>query len=236
MNAAHSASVAMEAIEKTKQGKGAARELRRNGMVPGVIYAAGHDSQSIAIRAKDLDAALRAGHFFTHNHELNLDGKTVKVLARDIQRDPVTDIPLHIDFIRYNPKSIVHVDVSVRVEGEAESPGLKTGGVLQLVETTLEVVCRADSIPQELVVSVASLDIGESVHMSQIALPEGAKWGVTDRDLTVVSVVSTRTSATAEDEAADAAAAEAAAAEGAEGVEGGEARAEGEAKDEGKGE
>lgn len=210
MNAAHSAAVAMQAVSKTKQGKGAARELRRNGMVPGVIYAAGHDSQSIAVNAKDLAAALRAGHFYTHNHELNLDGKPVKVLARDIQRDPVTDTPIHIDFIRYNPASTVHVNVTVKVVGEATSPGIKTGGVLQLIEGELEVVCRADSIPEELVADVGALDIGDSVHMSQIALPKGVKWGVTDRDLTVVSVVSTRTSATAEDEAADAAAAAAA--------------------------
>ena len=211
MNAANAAAVTMKAVVKTKQGKGAAREMRRNGMTPGVIYAAGHDSQAIAVNTRELDAALRAGHFFTHTHELDLDGKPTKVLARDIQRDPVTDKPLHIDFIRYNPKSMVNVNVSVRVEGEAESPGLKVGGVLQLVETTLEVVCRADSIPEELVVSVAGLDIGESVHMSGITLPEGAKWAISDRDLTVASVVSTRTSNTANDEAADAATAEGAA-------------------------
>lgn len=237
MNAASaSTQVVMNAVSKTKQGKGAARELRRNGMIPGVIYAKGHDSLAIAITKKDLDAALRAGHFFTHTHELSLDGKATKVLARDIQRDPVTDRPLHIDFIRYNPKSTVHVDVSVRVVGEDESVGLKQGGVLQLVETTLEVVCRADSIPEELVVSVAGLDIGDSVHMTSIPLPEGVKWGVTDRDLTVVSVVSTRTSATAEDEAADVAAHEAALAEGEAATEQkSEAEAEGEKdKEEGK--
>lgn len=207
----HAARVVMQAVAKTRSGKGAARDMRRNGMVPGVIYAAGHDSQAIAVNAKDLAAALRAGHFYTHNHELNLDGATVKVLARDIQRDPVSDRPIHIDFIRYNPASKVNVNVSVKVVGETESPGLKVGGVLQLIEAELEVVCRADSIPEEITVSVAGLDIGDSVHMNTIALPEGVKFAVTDRDLTVVSVVSTRTSSTAEDEAADAAAAAAAA-------------------------
>ncbi|RYG58825.1 MAG: 50S ribosomal protein L25, partial [Alphaproteobacteria bacterium] len=133
-------------------------------------------------------------------------------LARDIQRDPVTDLPLHVDFIPYNPKSIIHVNVSVRVEGEEQSPGIKIGGVLQLIESQIEVICRADSIPEEIVVSVAGLDIGESIHLSSITLPEGVKPAVTDRDLTIVSVVSTRTSNTAEDEAADAATAEAASA------------------------
>ncbi len=206
--------VVIAAVAKTSSGKGAARELRRNGFIPAVIYNKGADSQSIAINGKDLAASLRIGHFFTHNHELNLDGKTVKVLARDIQRDPVTDLPLHVDFIPYNPKSVIHVNVSVRVEGEEASPGIKIGGVLQLVESQIEVICRADSIPEEIVVSVAGLEIGESVHLSTVKLPEGVKPAVTDRDLTIVSVVSTRTSNTAADEAADTATAEAAAAEG----------------------
>ncbi len=206
--------VVIAAVAKPNSGKGAARELRRNGFIPAVIYNKGADSQSIAINGKDLAASLRIGHFFTHNHELNLDGKTVKVLARDIQRDPVTDLPLHVDFIPYNPKSVIHVNVSVRVEGEEASPGIKIGGVLQLVESQIEVICRADSIPEEIVVSVAGLEIGESVHLSTVKLPEGVKPAVTDRDLTIVSVVSTRTSNTAADEAADTATAEAAAAEG----------------------
>ena len=205
--------VVIAAVAKTNHGKGAARELRRNGFIPAVIYNVGQDSQSIAVKASDLAAALRKGHFFTHNHELNLDGKAVKVLARDIQRDVVTDVPMHVDFIPYNPKSIVHVNVAVRVEGEETSPGIKVGGVLQLIEAEIEVICRADSIPEEIVVSVAGLDIGESVHLSTVKLPEGVKAAVTDRDLTIVSVVSTRTSNTAEDEAADAATAAEAAAE-----------------------
>ncbi len=204
--------VVIAAVAKTNSGKGAARELRRNGFIPAVIYNKGADSQSIAINGKDLAAALRIGHFFTHNHELNLDGKAVKVLARDIQRDPVTDLPLHVDFIPYNPKSIIHVNVTVRVEGEDQSPGIKIGGVLQLIESQIEVICRADSIPEEIVISVAGLDIGESVHLSGIKLPEGVKPAVTDRDLTIASIVSTRTSNTAADEAADAATAETAAA------------------------
>lgn len=199
---AHASKVAMLAKTKDKQGKGAARELRRQGFIPGVIYAAGMDSQSIAVNMKDLAAALRAGHFFTHTQELNLDGKATKVLARDIQRDPVTDVPLHIDFIRYNPASKVHVNVTVKVTGAEQSPGIKAGGVIQMIESDLEVVCRADSIPEEIVVSIAALDIGESVHLSDIKLPEGVKSAVVDRDLTVVSVVSTRTSNMAEDTAA----------------------------------
>lgn len=205
--------VVITAVTKTVHGKGGSREMRRNGMIPAVIYNVGQDSQAIAIKASELAAALRAGHFFTHNHELSLDGKSIKVLARDIQRNVVTDVPMHVDFIPYNPKSVVHVNVAVRVEGSDVSPGIKVGGVLQLIEAEIEVICRADSIPEEIVVSVAALDIGESVHLSDVKLPEGVKAAVTDRDLTIVSVVSTRTSNTAEDEAADAAVAAEASAE-----------------------
>lgn len=197
----------MKAQTKARQGKGAAREMRRQGYVPGVIYAQGHDSQAVAVFGKDLAKALQMGHFFTTTQELELDGKPVKVLARDIQRHPLTDQPIHIDFIRYNPASKIHVEVTVNITGADKSPGIKEGGVLQLIETTIEVVCRADSIPADIEVSVAELGIGDAVHLSEVKLPEGVKAAVTDRDLTIVSVVSTRTSATAADEAADAAAA-----------------------------
>jgi large subunit ribosomal protein L25 len=207
--AAKSSGVVMTAQAKTRQGKGAARELRRQGFVPGVIYAAGEDSQSIAVNAKELAAALRAGHFYTHTQQLNLDGKATKVLARDIQRDPVSGVPLHIDFIRFNPASQVNVNVVVKVVGDELSPGIKAGGVIQMIESELEVVCRADAIPEEITVDISALDIGESVHLSEVTLPKGVKAAETVRDLTIVSVVSTRLSKA--DEAAEAAEAAAAA-------------------------
>ncbi|MBI1309107.1 MAG: 50S ribosomal protein L25/general stress protein Ctc [Proteobacteria bacterium] len=205
-------SFAMKAMNKTNHGKGAAREMRRQGFVPGVIYAKGHDSQEIGVNAKDLDKALRQGHFFTRTHELAMGDKGgLKVLARDIQRDPLTEQPIHIDFMKYDASSRIHVDVTVKIVGQENSPGIKEGGVLQLVETTIEVVCRADSIPEDITVDISALEIGDAVHLSEVVMPAGAKAAVTDRDLTIVSVVSTRTSSTAEDEAADAAAAAAAA-------------------------
>lgn len=192
----------MNAVEKATQGKGSARALRRQGMVPGIIYTQGAAGQSIAVNAMDLAKALRAGHFFTHTQELNLGGKTIKVLAREIQRHPVNEQPLHIDFMMFDPARKVHVNVQVNIVGADKSPGIKTGGVLQLIESTLEVVCRADSIPQEITVDISGLDIGDSIHLSEVKLPEGVKAAVTDRDLTVASVVSTRTSKMDEDDAA----------------------------------
>jgi large subunit ribosomal protein L25 len=185
----------MQAISKPNHGKGAARAIRRQGLVPGIIYAKGDAAgEGVAVNALDLAKALRIGHFFTHTQELNMGGKTIKVLARAVQRHPVTDAPIHIDFMHYDPARIVNVNVVIRVVGQEKSPGIKMGGVLQMIETSLEVTCRADAIPQELSVDVSGLGIGDSVHMSSIALPTGVKSAVTDRDLTIASVVSTRTS------------------------------------------
>jgi large subunit ribosomal protein L25 len=196
----------MQAISKPNHGKGAARAIRRQGLVPGIIYAKGDAAgEGVAVNALDLAKALRIGHFFTHTQELNMGGKTIKVLARAVQRHPVTDAPIHIDFMHYDPARIVNVNVVIRVVGQEKSPGIKMGGVLQMIETSLEVTCRADAIPQELSVDVSGLGIGDSVHMSSVALPQGVKNAVTDRDLTIASVVSTRTSKMEEEATATAA-------------------------------
>ncbi len=208
----------IQTIEKSRNGKGAAREMRRQGYVPAVIYTPGKQNENVTLGllVKDLNRALQVGHFFTQAQELKIADKVIKVLAREIQRHPVTDKPVHIDFMSYDAARQVNVNVTVKIVGETESPGLKEGGVLQLIEAQLEVVCRADSIPEQIEVSVAGLEIGDTVHLSSIKLPEGVRSAVTDRDLTIVSIISTRTSNTADDEAADAAAAAAAApAEGA---------------------
>lgn len=204
----HASHHVMNAIAKPAQGKGAARALRREGMIPGIIYGKGNEAgETIGVNSQDLAKALRVGHFFTHTQELNIAGKTVKVIARDIQRHPVTDTPIHIDFIRFDPSRIMSVNVTVNIVGADKSPGIKQGGVLQLVEAELEVVCRADSIPQEITVDISALEIGDSVHLSEVKLPEGVKSAVTDRDLTIASVVSTRTSKMEEEDAAAAGAA-----------------------------
>lgn len=213
----------IQAVLKVKQGKGSARALRNQDLIPAVIYGGeakdGKQAEAITlgINAKDLSKALQLGGFYTHKQEIVLEGKTLAVLAREIQRHPVTEKPLHIDFMAYNPARKVRVAVMVKITGEAECPGLKSGGVLQLVETTLEVVCRADSIPAEIEANVAGLNIGEAVHLSSLKLPEGVVAAERIRDLTIVTVISTRTAAMEEEEkkAAEEAAAAAAAAGGA---------------------
>lgn len=213
----------IQAVIKAKQGKGSARALRNQDLIPAVIYGGeikdGKTPAAITlgINAKDLSKALQLGGFYTHKQEIVLDGKTVAVLAREIQRHPVSDKPLHVDFMAYNPARKVRVAVAVKITGESECPGLKNGGVLQLVETTLDVVCRADSIPAEIEVSVAGLNIGDVAHLSDVKLPQGVLAAERVRDLTIVTVISTRTAAMEEEEkkATEAAAAAAAAAGGA---------------------
>ncbi|MFZ2619697.1 MAG: 50S ribosomal protein L25/general stress protein Ctc, partial [Alphaproteobacteria bacterium] len=186
--------VTIQAEARAVSGKGIARKLRVAGKIPGVLYGAGKDPVKLSVVTHSINMAMQAGGFYTHAHSLMLDGKETKVLARSVQRHPVSENLEHIDFMYFVASSMVTVTVPVRVEGEMDSPGLKSGGVLQLVEAELELVCRADSIPEEIVISVAALDVGDSIHMSNITLPAGVRSAIVDRDVTIVSVVSTRTS------------------------------------------
>ncbi len=212
------------AQSRTETGKGISRKLRRDGRIPVTVYGSG-DPINLSMAANDLLRSVRAGAFWTTKHTLDIDGKDkLDVLARDVQTHVVNGLPMHADFMRFDAKKQVRVNVTVRVTGEDQSPGLLKGGVLQLVRSDIEMVCRADSIPNELVISMAGTDIGDSVHMSSIELPEGVRPAIADRDFTVASVVGTRTSTMANlaegEEGADADA------EGAEGAEeGGEEKA-----------
>jgi large subunit ribosomal protein L25 len=195
----------MKATARTEGGKGATRRLRTQGQVPAILYGMKEDVVSLALDGHDLAMAMQAGSFFTHKHTLSLEGKNVDVLARDMQRHPVTEQVQHVDFIRYNPKQTLKVAVAVTVVGEEDSPGIQKGGVLQLVRSEVELICRADSIPDEIVVSMAGKDIGDSAHMSEIELPEGVHPAIRDRDFTIASVVGTRTASMSElDEEAEA--------------------------------
>lgn len=217
----------IKAFARTDSGKGVARKLRDENKVPAVIYSAGKEPQSVALDGVTLGQALRAGHFYTRVHTVDIDGKALKVLAKDIQYHPVTDNVLHIDFMHYNAKATVTVQVSIKVIGQEDSPGLKKGGVLQLVASDIELSCRADSIPEEIVISIAGKDIGDSVHMHDITLPEGVTASVSGEDVTLASIVGTRTSTMADldDETA------AEASEGAEGEASSDDKAEGEEED-----
>lgn len=178
-------------------GKGVARKLRNENKIPAVLYGAGKEAQPIAVSGYDIMMSMQAGGFFTNMQELMVDGKVHKALARDVQHHPVSGKVEHVDFLRFDPKQVLKVMVSVHVADEEQSPGLKKGGVLQLVRTEVELLCRADAIPESITISMAGKDIGDSCHISEVTLPEGVSPTV-DRDFTIASVVGTRTSTMAD--------------------------------------
>jgi large subunit ribosomal protein L25 len=195
---------------RARAGKGAARQTRRDGRVPGVIYGNKQDPVMISLEPKELVRELHKSGFFATLFDVQLDGAKHRVLPRDVQFDPVTDKPIHVDFLRVSADTKVHVEVPVIFQNDFASPGIKRGGVLNIVRHEIELVCAADSIPHELLVDLTGLDIGDSVHISAIKLPEGVVPAIADRDFTVATIVAP--SAQKGEAAEEAAAAEAAAA------------------------
>jgi large subunit ribosomal protein L25 len=178
--------IAAEAREGT--GTGAARAARRAGKVPGVLYGGKDGVTHVAFAAEDIQREVKRRGFLQHLYDVKVDGKTVRALPRDVQFHPVTDQPIHVDFQRITAHSRIRVLVGVRFINEGASPGIKRGGVLNAVRREIEVTCPADAIPESIVVDLTGLDIGASVHISHIALPEGVRPTITDRDFTVATV------------------------------------------------
>lgn len=219
--------VTLTAEVRDRAGKGAARSIRRTGRVPAVIYGNKETPLMITLEPKELDRELVKAGFFTHLYDVKVDGTPHRVLPRDVQLDPVKDRPLHVDFLRVSADSTIRVNVPVQFINHAQSPGLKRGGVLNVVRHEVELLCRADSIPDHLTIDLAGHDIGSSIHISMIAIPEGARPTIRDRDFTVATVAAPTVETTPEPTAAaEGAAAEGAAAEGAA-AEGGAAPAGG---------
>jgi len=222
--------VELKAAARDGVGKGAARATRRAGFVPAVIYGDKQPPEPIAIERKELATLIKAGGFLTTLFSVELNGERSRVIPRDVQFDPVRDFPLHVDFLRLGEGARLDVSVPVQFINEELSPGIKRGGVLNIVRHEIEVNCLADLIPDHLVADLTGTDIGDSIHISAIPLPEGVKPTITDRDFTVATVAAPAVLKIEEEEAV----------EEEEGVEGegeeeeGEGEAEGEA--EGKGE
>lgn len=215
--------VVFNAESRALVGKGAARATRRNGRVPAVIYGANKDPEPISIDPAQLRSARMQSGFFATLFDINVEGNNQQVLCRDLQLHPVTDRPMHADFLRVTESTRLNVEIPVTFENETESPGLKGGGVLNVVRHVVEVICRAGAIPNDIVVDLTGREVGDSIHISEIALPDGVKPTI-DRDFTIATIAAP-TVAVVEDEVA----------EGEEGEEGedGEATEEGGADDEG---
>jgi large subunit ribosomal protein L25 len=170
-------------------GKGASRALRNSGRVPAVVYGNKEDPAAIHVEEKMLMKALHTGHFMNSVVMIELGGKQVRTLPKDVAFHPVSGRPLHADFLRISEHAEVHVAVPVHFIDEVTSPGMKRGAVLNIVRHELELVCDAATIPDEIEISLHGLDIGDSIHISQVALPAGSKSAITDRDFTIATLV-----------------------------------------------
>jgi large subunit ribosomal protein L25 len=179
----------LPAEARERAGKGASRELRREGRVPCVIYGDKKEPLSVHVEEKLLAKMLSTGHFMNTVVMVELGGKANRTLPKDVQFHPVSSRPIHVDFLRIGEHSQVGVAVPVRFDNEEASPGLKRGGVLNVVRHELELVCDAAKIPDEIHIDLSGLDIGDSIHISDIALPEGSKSAIDDRDFTIATVV-----------------------------------------------
>lgn len=219
----------MKATARPQVGKGAARATRRTGRVPGVIYGEKLPALPISLDATEVGRRIFAGHFLTTVYELDVDGERHRVIPRAYQLDPVKDKPVHVDFQRLGVDSVIRVHVPVRFVNHEAAPGIKRGGTLNIVRHTVEFYCRAESIPEFITADLTGLEIGNSLHISRIPLPDGIRPVIRDRDFTVATVVSSsgyieeqleKQKAEAEAAAAAAAAAEAGIVPAAEGVEG----------------
>ena len=179
---------AFAAEPRDRAGKGAARATRREGRVPGVIYGNKQDPVLISVDPIDLMKQINTPGFFSRVYEVDVSGDKHRVLARDLQVDPVSDQPIHLDFMRFSASTRLNIDVQVVFQNEDECPGLRLGGVLNVVRFTVELRCRPDSIPESLTADLSGLEIGDSLHISAIELPEDVELTITDRDFTIATI------------------------------------------------
>ncbi|MEO6114121.1 MAG: 50S ribosomal protein L25/general stress protein Ctc [Sphingomicrobium sp.] len=179
----------LPAEARERAGKGASRELRRNGRVPAVIYGDKKEPVSVHVEEKLLAKMLSTGHFMNTVVMVDAGGKPHRTLPKDVQFHPVSSRPIHVDFLRIGEHSQVNVNVPVHFTDEEASPGIKRGGVLNIVRHDLELICNASEIPEQIEISLDGLDIGDSIHISSITLPKGSKSAIDDRDFTIATVV-----------------------------------------------
>jgi len=182
-------------------GKGAARQARRDGLVPGVVYGGEKDPQAINVEFKVLFKALKAGRFMSTLFNLQVEGQDdVRVICRNVQRDVVKDLPRHIDFLRLHRNTRINLFIPVEFINEETSVGLKRGGTVTTVRNEVELKVTADNIPESIIVDLADLDIGDIVHISDVELPKGSRPMITDRDFVIANITEPSSLKSADDE------------------------------------
>ena len=205
--------IKLKATARGGAGKGAARAVRRQGLVPGVVYGDKKEPQNISFAYNELQQHVNTGRFMSTLVDLEVDGTVVRAIPRDIQFEPVRDFISHVDFLRLGKGARIHVEVPVHFKNHMESPGIKKGGVLNIVRHEIDLYCPADFIPDEILIDLTGLEIGQSVHASAIKLPENVTHAIQEKDFTIATIAAAAGLKEAEEEAAAAAAAETPAAE-----------------------
>ena len=170
-------------------GKGPAFQARLKGLIPGVIYGGKGTPENVAVDSRTLERHVEAGHFLTTLFLLEVAGKKTRVIPREVQLDPVSDRPVHVDFMRLAEGATIRLEIPVHFRGQDVSPGLKKGGVLNIVRHSIGLICPADNIPNTIEVDVSVLDINETIHINALTLPPGVKPVIRGRDFTVCSIV-----------------------------------------------
>jgi large subunit ribosomal protein L25 len=180
----------LTAEAREQVGKGSARDVRRNGKVPAVIYGDKQPPLAIALPYKELYYKIHGGGFMTTVATIDVDGKKIQVLPKDYQLDPIRDFPMHVDFLRIGKDSVVTVEIPVHFINEEKSPGIKRGGVLNVVRHEVEFTVPANAIPEFITIDLTGTDIGDSLHISAVKLPAGVKPTISDRDFTIATIAS----------------------------------------------
>lgn len=193
----------LKAETRERVGKGSSRELRRNGLIPAVIYGDKQPPLAIAVSTKDVTLRIHAGGFKTTVATIDVNGEKIKVLPKDYQLDPVRDFTMHVDFLRVSGDTHVVVEVPVHFVNDDKAPGIKAGGVLNIVRHAVELHALANDIPEFLTADLAGLKVGDSVHISNIALPKGTSPVITDRDFTIATIATPAGGLKQEEEAAE---------------------------------
>ncbi len=198
----------LDAVKREKAGKGASRAKRREGFIPAVIYGDKKEPLIIALEEKVVVAEMNKKGLWTRQFNVVVDGQNNHVLCQDIQKHPVSSRPMHVDFLRISENAEMTLDIPVQFINEATAPGIKLGGLLNIVHRTLEAKCKADNIPEAFVIDLAKAELNTSITAFSIEMPKGVKLTATE-DFTVATIVSSQMAETADDK--NAAAAEAAA-------------------------
>ncbi|MDR1828916.1 MAG: 50S ribosomal protein L25/general stress protein Ctc [Methylobacteriaceae bacterium] len=185
-----SAAKQLKAQARDRAGKGVARAIRRQGRVPAVIYGGNEPAKSISLDGKEITVTIHAGHFLTTIFDIDVDGETIQVIPRNFQLDPVKDSILHVDFLRISQGQEIKVTVPFHIIDQDKCPGVKRGGTIQFVEHSVELYVPTNAIPEHIDVSVAELDFGDTIHLNDIALPEGARpaWNENPTIVTIIGV------------------------------------------------